>query len=80
MAPLTHLFVLAAATSVSAFTAPSAFTRSSTALKESFGLDFAEDSYENTPDVLLGEANYKQWVTRINEDSFLNRKVRYSMR
>ena len=80
MAPLTHLFVLAAATSVSAFTAPSAFTRSSTALKASFGLDFAEDSYENTPDVLLGEANYKQWVTRINEDSFLNRKVRYSMR
>ena len=50
--------------SASAFTVvQSSIARpSTTALSESFGFDFAEDSYENTPEVILGEANYKQWV------------------
>ena len=30
---------------------------------------------ENTPDVILGEANYKQWVSTVNDNSFLNRQV-----
>jgi hypothetical protein len=51
-------------------------TRRSTKLRESFGFDFAEDSYKNQPDVLAGEANYKQWVNKIDDNSFLNRKVR----
>lgn len=51
-------------------------TRPSTQLHESFGFDFAEDTYKNQPDELGGEANYKQWVNKITDDSFLNRKVR----
>jgi Crinkler effector protein N-terminal domain len=42
------------ATAVSAFTVPSSSVRlPTTQISESFGLDFAEDSYENTPDKLL---------------------------
>jgi hypothetical protein len=51
-------------------------TRRSTKLRESFGFDFAEDTYKNQPDVLGGEATYKQWVNKIDDNSFLNRKVR----
>jgi DNA replication protein DnaC len=41
-------------TTVSAFTVPSSSVRlPTTQISESFGLDFAEDSYENTPDKLL---------------------------
>jgi hypothetical protein len=63
---------------VSAFTVqPSAVVvRPSTALPESFGFDFAEDSYENTPEVILGEANYKQWINKVDKNAFLNRQVR----
>eukprot|EP00568_Trieres_chinensis_P006758 CAMPEP_0183296022 /NCGR_PEP_ID=MMETSP0160_2-20130417/3751_1 /TAXON_ID=2839 ORGANISM="Odontella Sinensis, Strain Grunow 1884" /NCGR_SAMPLE_ID=MMETSP0160_2 /ASSEMBLY_ACC=CAM_ASM_000250 /LENGTH=234 /DNA_ID=CAMNT_0025457589 /DNA_START=41 /DNA_END=745 /DNA_ORIENTATION=- len=45
-------------------------------VKESFGFDFAEDQAENTPDVILGEARYKQWVGTVvdPENSFLNRQ------
>lgn len=45
-----------------------------TALNENFGFDFAEDSYENTPDIILGEANLKQWVGENMNNSFLNRQ------
>ena len=45
-------------------------------LYENFGFSFAEDQAENTPDVILGEANYKQWVGEIQDNSFLNRQVR----
>ena len=64
--------------SASAFTVvQSSIARpSTTALSESFGFDFAEDSYENTPEVILGEANYKQWVAKVDKNSFLNRQVR----
>jgi len=43
-------------------------------LNENFGLDFAEDQAENTPAVILGEANYKQWVGEKVDNSFLNRQ------
>ncbi|KAI2491945.1 hypothetical protein MHU86_22623 [Fragilaria crotonensis] len=64
------------AASASAFTVvQSSIARpSTTALSESFGFEFAEDSYENTPEVILGEANYKQWVAKVDKNSFLNRQ------
>lgn len=46
-----------------------------TELQESFGFDFAEDPFENTPKVILGEANYKQYVAEKTPNSFLNRQV-----
>ena len=46
-----------------------------TQLQESFGLGLGEDTYENQPDLLKGEAEYKQYVNRINEDNMLNKKV-----
>lgn len=43
---------------------------------ENFGFDFAEDQTENTASVLLGEANYKQWVGEVvdPDNSFVNRQ------
>ena len=66
------------ATCASAFVSKSA-VRPATHLNENFGFDFAEDSYANTEKLILGEANYKQWVNRVNENSLLNRKVRKIM-
>eukprot|EP00587_Corethron_hystrix_P016758 CAMPEP_0113318862 /NCGR_PEP_ID=MMETSP0010_2-20120614/13273_1 /TAXON_ID=216773 ORGANISM="Corethron hystrix, Strain 308" /NCGR_SAMPLE_ID=MMETSP0010_2 /ASSEMBLY_ACC=CAM_ASM_000155 /LENGTH=206 /DNA_ID=CAMNT_0000176273 /DNA_START=45 /DNA_END=662 /DNA_ORIENTATION=+ /assembly_acc=CAM_ASM_000155 len=45
-----------------------------TLVMENFGLDFAEDSYGNTPDVILGEARYKTWVQTVNDNAFLTRQ------
>jgi pyrroloquinoline quinone (PQQ) biosynthesis protein C len=56
---------------------PKTSVRRTTQLHESFGFDFAENSYENQIEQLKGEANYKQWVNRISDDNMLNRKVRY---
>lgn len=53
-------------------------SRRSTQLHENFGLGIGEDSYKATTDLLKGEANYKQWVNRIDENSFLNRQVSVS--
>jgi hypothetical protein len=55
-------------------------TRRSTQLHENFGLGLGEDSYAATADLLKGEANYKQWVNRIDENSFLNRQVSVSLK
>mmetsp|Transcript_26307 Transcript_26307/g.40861 ORF Transcript_26307/g.40861 Transcript_26307/m.40861 type:complete len:222 (-) Transcript_26307:118-783(-) len=78
MAPLSTLFTSAAllATGASAFTAPSQSTavRPSTNLYENFGFDFAEDQVENTPQIILGEANYKKWVNSVDPDNMLNRQ------
>eukprot|EP00586_Coscinodiscus_wailesii_P002685 CAMPEP_0172490546 /NCGR_PEP_ID=MMETSP1066-20121228/21015_1 /TAXON_ID=671091 /ORGANISM="Coscinodiscus wailesii, Strain CCMP2513" /LENGTH=232 /DNA_ID=CAMNT_0013259067 /DNA_START=64 /DNA_END=762 /DNA_ORIENTATION=+ len=49
-------------------------SRPETRVNENFGFDFAEDQKEIAPQVLLGEANYKQWVGTVNENSFLNRQ------
>ncbi|GMH88999.1 hypothetical protein TrST_g1680 [Triparma strigata] len=48
----------------------------STKLHEGFGLNIpnVNDAEEITPDLLLGEANYKQWVGSIEDNSFLNRQ------
>jgi hypothetical protein len=73
MMRLAFVFLLAAAAHGFVVSRPT--TRTPTPLGESFGFDFAEDSYENTPAIIRGEANYKQWVNRIDSDSFLNRQV-----
>jgi hypothetical protein len=78
MAPLVNLLAVLATVGVAcAFSPAGVSSRPSTRLSESFGFDFAEDSYANTPDILTGEANYKQWVKRVDDNSFLNRKVWY---
>jgi hypothetical protein len=71
------LLLVLFSSSVSAWVAPQSATRQrSTQLRESFGYEYAEDSYVNQPDFLKGEAEYKQWVNKIDSNSFLNRKVR----
>lgn len=30
---------------------------------------------ENTPQIILGEANYKKWVNSVDPDNMLNRQV-----
>ena len=83
MAPLSQCLVLSLAASAAAFSpAGTATTRPAQAVPktvafESFGFDFAEDQAENAPPQLLGEARYKQWVATTNDNSFLNRQVRY---
>ena len=32
---------------------------------------------ENTPQIILGEANYKKWLNSVDPDNFLNRQVSY---
>ena len=81
MAPLSSLLTLALATSASAFSVNSGVTtattsRPSTQLYENFGFDFAESQVDNTPQIILGEANYKKWVNGVDPDNFLNRQVR----
>ena len=73
----TSAALLAATGGVSAFTAPSSqsVVRPSTKLYENFGFDFAEDQVENTPQIILGEANYKKWLNSVDPDNMLNRQV-----
>ena len=58
---------------------PAGVTRPSSKLYENFGFDFAEDQAENTPQIILGEANYKTWVNSVDPDNFLNQQVRHRM-
>ena len=76
MAPLRNTLIVLAATTAatSAFVVPSA-GRSQTKLSESFGFDFAEDTYANQPEFLKGEGEYKTFVGKTQENSFLNRQV-----
>mmetsp|Transcript_16846 Transcript_16846/g.46261 ORF Transcript_16846/g.46261 Transcript_16846/m.46261 type:complete len:223 (+) Transcript_16846:126-794(+) len=79
MAPLMKLFMLAITASVAVAFTPSATSRvqkvpSSTQLYEDFGLGLGEATYENQPDLLKGEQEYKQYVNRINDKNMLNRK------
>jgi len=78
MAPLSSLLTVALATSATAFSVNSGVTpatsRPSTKLYENFGFDFAEDQAENTPQIILGEANYKKWVNSVDPDNMLNRQ------
>lgn len=66
--------------SVASAFAPPSSVRPSTQLRESFGFDFAEDSYANQVAELGGEQEYKQFVNRLKEDNMLNRKVRARLR
>jgi hypothetical protein len=75
MAPLKLLLVAMMAGVAGAFSPSSAGTRQGTQLQESFGLGIGEDTYENQPDLLKGEAEYKQYMNRVKEDNMLNRKV-----
>lgn len=71
------LFVFALlASAVSSF-APTSSVNRQTLLRESFGFDFAEDSYANQPKLLRGEQEYKQFVNKYAENNMLNRKVSY---
>merc|ERR1712087_613002 len=78
MAPLMKLFTFAVTASVAVAFTPSVSrvqpTPSSTQLYEDFGLGLGEITYENQPDLLKGEQEYKQYVNRINEDNMLNKK------
>ena len=76
MAPLKNTLLLLAATMVgaSAFVTP-ALTRPATKISESFGFYFAEDTYANQPDFLKGEGEYKTWMGKVKENSFVNRQV-----
>lgn len=80
MAPLSALATVALVSSAVAFstnsgTAPPATSlRPSTQLYENFGFDFAEDQVENTPQIILGEANYKKWVNGVDPNNMLNRQ------
>merc|ERR1719183_2935664 len=77
MAPLTSLLTVALCSSTAAFSATSnvaTTSRPSTKLYENFGFDFAEDQVENTPQIILGEANYKTWGNSADPDNFLNQQ------
>jgi len=78
MASLTNfIFILSIATAAAFSPVSSVVGRQQTRvdpLKESFGFDFAESQEENTPDIILGEANYKQWVGDNVDNAFLNRQ------
>jgi hypothetical protein len=75
---LNILVAVSVIASVSAFAPQSnlSLRKVTNPLQESFGFDFAEDPIKNTPAPILGEANYKQWVGEITDNSFLNRQVR----
>ena len=69
------VFVLfASLASAAAFVTP-ASSRQTTQISESFGFDFAEDTYANQPDFLKGEGEYKTWIGQTKENSFVNRQV-----
>ncbi len=51
-------------------------TSSNSRLYENFGFSFAEDQVENTPQLILGEANYKKWLNSVDPNNMLNRQVR----
>jgi hypothetical protein len=73
MTPL-KLFLLAITASVATAFAPSSYVSkaaSTTQLYENFGL-IGEDTYENQPDFLKGEQEYKQYVNKINEKNLFN--------
>ncbi|KAL3771014.1 hypothetical protein ACHAW5_002272 [Stephanodiscus triporus] len=50
-------------------------TTTTTRLNENFGFAFAEDQVENTPQLILGEANYKKWLNSVDPNNMLNRQV-----
>ena len=80
MAPLKLMLVATMAGVAGAFAPSSHVSREATQLHESFGLGVGEDTYENQPDLLKGEQEYKQYMNKVDEDNMLNRKVRNTKR
>jgi len=87
MAPLSSLLTASLLVASTAFSPASPMTSSSirptttttmgntnTRLYENFGFSFAEDQVENTPQLILGEANYKKWVNSVDPNNMLNRQ------
>jgi hypothetical protein len=66
-------------TGAAAFSPISQTVRKSSQLRESFGLGIGEDSYENQPKLLRGEAEYKQFINKYAENNMLNRKVSWTV-
>jgi hypothetical protein len=82
MAPLKLIFLAITASVAVAFTPSTSRVQkvtSSTQLYEDFGLGLGEQTYENQPDLLKGEQEYKQYVNKYKEDNMLNKKVRLSL-
>ena len=76
MAPLSSFLTVTLATTATAFSVNNGVTsRPSTKLYENFGFDFAEDQVANTPIDILGEANYKTFVNKVDPGNMLNRQV-----
>jgi hypothetical protein len=69
------VFALSLVSAASFGVAPNTAARSSTRLHENFGLGIGEDTYDNQPDFMKGEGEYKEWINSVNEDNMLNRKV-----
>ena len=80
MAPFASLLTASIlVVSAGAFSPPmstSSSIRPTTRLNENFGFTFAEDQVENTPQLILGEANYKKWLNSVDPNNMLNRQVR----
>eukprot|EP00956_Cyclotella_meneghiniana_P008274 scaffold11031_cov75-Cyclotella_meneghiniana.AAC.3 len=75
MAPLSSLLTVTLATTATAFSVNNGVaSRPSTKLYENFGFDFAEDQVANTPIDILGEANYKTFVNKVDPGNMLNRQ------
>ena len=75
MAQMKFLLLAIIASVAGAFAPSSGMGRQATQLQETFGLGIGEDTYENQPDLLKGEAEYKQYMNQVKEDNMLNRKV-----
>lgn len=48
-------------------------------LIENFGLSIGEDPLANTPRLLLGEANYRNFVAEYDPDALLNGGKQYNI-
>jgi hypothetical protein len=58
---------------------PTALKLRAAPLNENFGLKIGEDPLENTPSLLLGEVNYKNFVAEYDPDALLNGGKQYKI-
>jgi hypothetical protein len=74
------LLLVASVVSVSAFIpAPTATKLRAAPLHENFFLGVGEDPLENTPSLLLGEANYRNFVAEYDPNALLNGGKQYNI-
>merc|ERR1712232_276266 len=74
VANMKFLLLAIIASVAGAFAPSSGMSRQGTQLQETFGLGLGQDTWENQPDLLKGEAEYKQYMNQVKEDNMLNRK------